>query len=71
MKPKSRKPLIMWCRWHDAVLRTRGHDDTFLQGEFYYADDDRSESFTFDMRRWILTRADADPIELDEMGVEL
>lgn len=71
MKTKSRKPLIMWCRWHDAVLRTRGHDDTMLHGEFYYADEARSEPFTFDMRRWILTRGDDAPIELDDMGVEV
>lgn len=70
MKPKSRKPLIYWCRWHDATLRLRGRDATHVWGEFVYNDDGEVESFRYDTTTWQLVRGDNDPVQLDEMGVE-
>ena len=70
-KPKSRKPLILWCRWHDAELHLRGKDGATLWGDFYYADEDRYESFTFDMTTWTLTLADQSPVTLDDMGIPI
>lgn len=68
---KSRKPLVLWCRWNNAALRLRGKDDRTLVGELAFDDGD-VEPFTFDMHTWTLTRtSDGREIseQLDEMGI--
>lgn len=66
------KPLVYWCRWHDARLRIRDRSDGRLSGELAFAD--RLERFEFDLNSAVLTvgsGADARRVRLDEMGVEL
>lgn len=68
---KSRKPLVLWCRWHNASLRLRGKDETNLFGELAFDDGD-VEPFTFNMYTWTLTRtSDGREIreQVDEMGI--
>ena len=68
---KSRKPLILWCRWNDASLRLRGKDNINLVGELVF-DDDMVEPFTFNMHTWTLTRTSGSREivqQVDEMGI--
>lgn len=72
-KQKSRKPLIMWCRWHSCTLRLRGRDANSVWGEFAYDDGSEPDTFHFDLTTWQLTRgsgASATTVELDDMGIE-
>ncbi len=65
------KPLVYWCRWHEAKLRLRGRDPHAIWGELVYAD--HTETFHFDLQHSILTRGEAEQqqqLHLDEMGVE-
>lgn len=69
---RSRKPLMYWCRWHNATLRLRGKDDNAVWGEFAY-DDGEVDRFHFNLETWKLRRwvDDAETeAQLDEMGVE-
>ncbi|MFZ0545891.1 MAG: hypothetical protein WAM60_10665 [Candidatus Promineifilaceae bacterium] len=64
------KPLVLYCRWHDAKLRLFGRDDTAVWGELSF--NDRTEPFHFLLKEWLLTIGEgenAERIELDEMGV--
>ena len=73
MNKKSRKPLINWCRWHDASLRFAGHDARFVWGELAFADG-HSERYRFDMLEWVLVRsAENGEIteQLDEVGIKI
>ena len=68
---KSRKPLILWCRWQGASLRLRGKTETTLSGELAFEDGD-VEPFQFDMLTWTLTRQteEGELVDtLDEMGI--
>lgn len=68
----SMKPLVLWCRWHDATLRLRGRDEGAVWGEFFYEERQETERFHFDLNSRILTRGqgeDATSVTLDEMGV--
>lgn len=70
--PKSRKPLILWCRWHNAVLRLRGKTEAELFGELAFPEGD-AEPFSFNMLTWRLTRTSEGEERvavLDEMGIE-
>jgi hypothetical protein len=72
MNPRSRRPLIYWCRWHSALLQIRGKDGEALEGELLYPDG-RLERFRFHPRTWQLTRqteAGEISVTLDEMGTE-
>lgn len=65
------KPLVYWCRWHEARLRLRGRDEAAVWGELAFKD--RTERFRFELQTWKLTVGEgitAQIIELDEMGVE-
>ncbi len=71
MTTKSRKPLVNWCRWHNAALRLAGHDEQSVWGELAF-EDTRTEAFRFDMFSWQLTRQteQGSVVEcLDEMGI--
>jgi len=66
------KPLVLWCRWHDAKLRLHGRSDEAVWGELVFPE--RTEPFRYHLARQILT-VDEGPtqytIHLDEMGVEI
>jgi hypothetical protein len=67
------KPLVLWCRWHDATLRLRGRDETAVWGELVYGEGEETERFRFDLNSWELILGHGDnvrSITLDEMGVE-
>jgi hypothetical protein len=65
------KPLVYWCRWHDARLRLRGRDPGAIWGELAFPD--RMERFHFDLQSAVLSIGSGDAVRrvrLDEMGVE-
>ncbi len=65
------KPLVLWCRWHDAKLRLHGRDEDRVWGELAFAQD--TKPFHFNLRDQTLTigsQDDAQRLELDDMGVE-
>lgn len=66
------KPLVFWCRWHDATLRLHGRDEDFLWGELVFPE--RRETFRFHRQTWELSMGEGEEIrtvKLDEMGVEV
>ena len=70
------KPLVYYCRWHEATLRLRGRDDTAVWGHLVYANDETKsdQAFRFDLKKRQLTLEEAAGekiIQLDEMGVEI
>lgn len=65
------KPLVLWCRWHDATLRLRGRDESAVWGELAFSQN--SEPFRFELQSWLLTIGEGDALrrlQLDDMGVE-
>lgn len=65
------KPLVYYCRWHQARLRLRGRDENAVWGELAYADESR-QRFHFQLKTRHLTLgvgAEATTVRLDEMGV--
>lgn len=66
------KPLVLWCRWHDATLRLHGRDDSAVWGELAFPQE--TESFHFDLQSRLLTTGEGDGQQerkLDEMGIEI
>lgn len=66
------KPLVYWCRWHDARLRLRGRDDSAVWGELAFPEE--TKIFHFDLKQWVLSigkEPNVRAIQLDEMGVEI
>lgn len=66
------KPLVLWCRWHDASLRLHGRDEEFLWGELAFPEE--TQPFRYNRNTQKLTvgqGGDARQVLLDEMGVEL
>lgn len=66
------KPLVLWCRWHDATLRLHGRDEDYLWGELVFPE--RVQPFRFHRRKWELRVGEGEEarrIRLDEMGVEV
>lgn len=66
------KPLVLWCRWHDATLRLHGRDENFLWGELAFPE--QIEPFRYQRRTRQLTVGEgpeARHLMLDEMGVEV
>jgi len=66
------KPLVFWCRWHDATLRLHGRDEDFLWGELVFPE--HTERFRFHRQTWELSMGEGEEIrtlKLDEMGVEV
>lgn len=69
------KPLVYYCRWHDATLRLRGRDETAVWGHLIYTvnEGETAQAFHFDLKTWQLKLEEAagtKVIQLDEMGVE-
>lgn len=65
------KPLVLWCRWHEARLRLHGRSDTEVWGELVFAQ--KTEPFRFDLEAWVLTVGEGEAqerLQLDEMGVQ-
>lgn len=66
------KPLVLWCRWHDATLRLHGRDEDFLWGELTFPEETQSFRYNQDTRELTIGRdEDARHVQLDEMGVEI
>lgn len=71
------KPLVYYCRWHNATLRLRGRDDTAVWGHLVFTDDEGSESiqtFRYELKRQQLTLEETGgerTVQLDEMGTEV
>ena len=66
------KPLVLWCRWHDASLRLAGRDAAAVWGELAFPD--KAEKFRFEFKGARLLIGEGDEqreLRLDEMGVEL
>jgi hypothetical protein len=66
------KPLVLWCRWHQARLRLHGRDEEAVWGELAY--NDRTERFRYELEAQRLTIGEgksARHVGLDEMGVEV
>ena len=64
------KPLVYWCRWHEATLRLHGRSATAVWGELAFVD--HSKSFHFHLQERLLTIQDGphqQTLKLDEMGV--
>ena len=67
------KPLVYWCRWHDARLRLHGRSPEAVWGELDFWKEDRQVPFRFDLTNGRLDIQDSKTprqITLDEMGVE-
>lgn len=65
------KPLVLWCRWHDAKLRLHGRDQEAVWGELVFPGE--REPFHFDLQGHTLRIGEGDDarhLALDEMGVE-
>lgn len=65
------KPLVYWCRWHEARLRLRGRDGESVWGELAFADE--TVRFHYNLTQALLsieTGLRAGVRRLDEMGVE-
>lgn len=66
------KPLVYWCRWHNARLRLQGRDEAAVWGALVFEEGERP--FRFDLKNWQLTVGEGEGqrvVRLDEMGVEL
>ncbi len=65
------KPLVYYCRWHQARLFLHGRDENAVWGELGFAGETR-QPFRFHLKTWQLTLGDdsaAETVQLDEMGV--
>jgi hypothetical protein len=70
------KPLVYYCRWHDAKLQLRGRDETAVWGQLVSSNQgaETAQTFRFNLQTWQLTLEEPDgehTIQLDEMGVEI
>ena len=71
------KPLVYYCRWHDASLRLRGRDETAVWGQLVYKKPggvEETQEFRFNLQTWQLTldeEGQEKVLQLDEMGIEL
>ena len=71
------KPLVYYCRWHEASLRLRGRDDTAVWGHLVYKANTEQEAlqeFRYELKTWRLTFIMPDgeeTVQLDEMGTVL
>ncbi len=65
------KPLVLWCRWHNARLRLRGRDEEAVWGELAFAE--QTERFRYELATQALTIGEGEGarrVRLDELGVE-
>ena len=68
------KPLVYYCRWHDAALRLRGRGETAVWGHLVFTTDgeESTQTFHFNIQTRQLTLgegAESKIMQLDEMGV--
>jgi hypothetical protein len=68
------KPLVFYCRWHEATLRLRGRDESAVWGQLVFSTDagEETQNFHFNLETWQLTleeEGEERMIQLDEMGV--
>jgi hypothetical protein len=65
------KPLVLWCRWHNARLLLHGRDEQAVWGELSFPE--QTERFRYELAAQELTIGAGDGarrVRLDEMGVE-
>ncbi|GJM42986.1 MAG: hypothetical protein DHS20C20_32680 [Ardenticatenaceae bacterium] len=68
------KPLVYYCRWHEASLRLRGRDETAVWGHLVYKADTEEEwmqEFRYGLKNWqitLKTESGEETLQLDEMG---
>ncbi|WP_420644740.1 hypothetical protein [Candidatus Leptofilum sp.] len=68
------KPLVYYCRWHDASLRLRGRDETAVWGHLVYkanTDEAWMQEFRYVLKtRQIILKTEEgeETFQLDEMG---
>jgi hypothetical protein len=71
------KPLVYYCRWHEASLRLRGRDETAVWGHLVYkanTEQEELQEFRYELKTWRLTLKTPDgeeTVQLDEMGTVL
>jgi len=71
------KPLVYYCRWHEASLRLRGRDETAVWGHLVYkanTEQEELQAFRYELKTWRLTLKTPDgeeTVQLDEMGTVL
>lgn len=66
------KPLVLWCRWHDARLRLHGRDEQFLWGELAFPDEKQPFRYNRQTQELMVGEGgEARQVQLDEMGVEI
>ena len=68
------KPLVYYCRWHDAALRLRGRDETAVWGQLVFTTEEgeTTQNFRYELAARQLTLEEGETtkqIQLDEMGV--
>lgn len=66
------RPLVYYCRWHQARLLLRGRNEQAVWGELIYPNDQK-EYFYFQLKTKLLQLGEGETlrhIQLDEMGVE-
>lgn len=68
------KPLVYYCRWHDAALRLRGRDETAVWGQLVFTTEagETTQNFRYELAAQQLTLEEGETtklIQLDEMGV--
>lgn len=70
------KPLVLYCRWHDASLRLRGREETAVWGHLVFIDENKGERlqlFRYNLNTRQLTlkmeNGEEQIVQLDEMGV--
>ncbi|MDX1616388.1 MAG: hypothetical protein R3300_18910 [Candidatus Promineifilaceae bacterium] len=65
------KPLVMWCRWHDARLHLHGRSEKAVWGELAFPDETADFHFELESNRLTIGKGEtARQVYLDEMGVE-
>lgn len=65
------KPLVFWCRWHEARLLLHGRDQTAVWGHLAFTDGEKPFRFKLAEKQLIIGRGEtAQTLWLDEMGVE-
>ena len=65
------KPLVLWCRWHEAKLRLQGRSTRSVWGELAFAAGAAPFHFDLEARRLTYGAGDEErTVLLDDMGVE-
>jgi hypothetical protein len=65
------KPLVLWCRWHEAKLRLHGRSANEVWGELDFSNRTARFRYQIDTRTLTFWKGNTPKtIFLDDMGVE-